>query len=373
MLMKSNQLISRRVRYACAAIALAFVAAACGAAEEAAPEPAPVLEPESSTEAPADVAPVEREPSNLRVASFGGILDGVMKELFAGFEEEYKITIEWESGSATGNVAKAQATAANPEWDIIFTEDTNQAAASGLGLLAPVDTSIVTNYEDLVPAGRGVGDDGVSFGLNPTAMYYRPDVFKANGWAPPTDWEDLFRPEFCGKIGMNHPNVTYTLHVAELLGGGDMLVGIGRLADLAECITVFEPTSPSLEEKILLGEYVIGTHGQIRLVPMSRQVDLALVYPETMRIGLSFASPVKDAPNPEGAQLFLEWLVRPESQRVLVDTVAYLPSNGNVDFVPEFEGAPDMALAATWSQVEATLVNANRRQWADLFDRIIAR
>lgn len=311
----------------------------------------------------------------LRVASFGGALQDTLQELYRPFEEKFDVTIEWVAGTATENVAKAQATQNQPEFDIIFTEDTNQYAASSKGLLEQLDPNIVTHLKDLAPIARGANNDGVATGMNPTALYYNTAEFKKNGWAPPKTWEDLKRPEFCGKIGLTDPNVTYTLHLAQMLGGGetkDIEAGLKELEGLSKCVKVFEKSSSALEQKLQLGQVLVGAYGTTRLGPLSNSYPIAAVYPDKGMIGLSMISVVKNAPNAEMAQEFINWVLRPETQEQLVSRLDYYPSNVTVKSVPEFPGVATLEQLADWQKADAKVINSNRSKWAEAFIKAIA-
>lgn len=310
----------------------------------------------------------------LRVASFGGALQDTLQELYRPFEEQFDVTIEWVAGTATENVAKAQATKNQPEFDVIFTEDTNQYSASSKGLLEQLDPNIVTNLKDLAPIAQGADNDGVATGMNPTALYYNTAEFEKNGWAPPTTWEDLKRPEFCGLIGLTDPNVTYTLHLAQMLGGGeteDIEAGLKELEDLSKCVTVFEKSSSALEQKLQLGQVLVGAYGTTRIGPLSNSYPIAAVYPEDGMIGLSMISVVKNAPNAEMAQEFINWVLRPETQEQLISRLDYYPSNVTVKAVPDFPGAATLDQLADWQKADAAVINANRSKWTEEFIKAI--
>src|SRR5208337_1711305 len=155
-----------------------------------------------------------------------------------------------------------------PEYDVAISENLSMAIGSEQHLWAPVDETIVTNYKDLMPQARPKTNDSVGVGIYFAGFFYNPQEFEKRGWPPPKSWNDLFRPEFCGHIGIMHPNVSYTLHTVLMLAGGDPArfnEGIAKLAKLKDCIPVLEPSAPKLEEKVQLGEYLVGIHGNIRV------------------------------------------------------------------------------------------------------------
>jgi putative spermidine/putrescine transport system substrate-binding protein len=238
----------------------------------------------------------------LEVASFGGQLDVIFQKVFAAFEKAHGITIHWMPGAPAQNLAKVGASRGHPEFDVALLENQTQHIGSKQGVWAPIDQSIVTNYKDIAAEATVAGKDSVGIGFHYTAIFYRPDEFAKHGWAAPHSWNDLFRPEFCGSIGVMHPNIAYTLTALIMISGGDTAKsedGIKRFEAIKNCVPVLEPNSPKLEAKVRMGEYVIGFHSNIRSIPLQESgTPIKFVIPdEGVILGQSMAAPVKDAPN----------------------------------------------------------------------------
>lgn len=316
----------------------------------------------------------------LNVASLGGQLDEVFKRVFKPFEEAKKITIRWTPAVSAENLAKVAASRANPEFDIAIVENLSQHIGSNQGLWAPIDESIVTNYKDLFPQGRAHSNDGVGVGFFLAGFFYNSKEFEKNGWAPPKSWNDLFRPEFCGRIGILHPNVAYTIHTIIMLAGGDVKKvpeGIARLAQLKNCIPVLEPSAPKLEEKIQLGEYLIGIHGNIRTVYLiKRGLPVKFTYPEEGTVaGVTIASAVKNSPNPRLAQEFLDWFIRPDVQKQVMEGLFYGPTNTKVPVSAELKqfGVPDSDLMKKMLAIDDSIIVNQRRDWVRQTERALTR
>lgn len=306
----------------------------------------------------------------LVVASFGGQLDNVYRTIFKKFEEVNGVTIVWVPGTAPGNVAKLAATRTAPEYDLVLFENVTQRLASTQGLLAPIDTGIVTNYKDLSPRARPKGGDGAAIGSFVTGIYYRRDEFKKRGWAVPSSWNDLSRPELCGYLGLERPGQVHTLSAVLMLGGGNpghIDQGIARYAALAKCARVLEPAAAKHEEKILMGEYPVGVYSSIRTLPLIKRVPaIAFVLPkEGAIVSSTMVAAVKGAPNARMAQAFINWFLSPQSQAELVRQLFYSPANTHVDIPQDLLelGIPDQKTLARMPVIDDDLLVAHRRDW----------
>ena len=314
----------------------------------------------------------------LVVASFGGQLDDTYRKIFKDFETTHGVSIQWVPGTAPGNVAKLAASRAAPEYDVILFENITQRLASTQGLLAPIDENIVTHYKNLGPRSRAKANDGAAIGGFVTGIYYRRDAFAKRKWAAPTSWNDLARPEFCGALGLERASQVYTINAVLMLSGGDPAKidqGIERFAALAKCARVLEPAAAKHEEKILLGEYLVGVNSTIRALPLIKRLpDLSFVLPKEGAIPSStMVAAVKGAPNARYAQEFVNWFLAPEAQAVLTRELFYSPSNTTVSVPPDLLalGVPDQAVFARMPVVDDDIVVKERRDWTRKLERAL--
>lgn len=312
------------------------------------------------------------------VASFGGQLDDTYKRIFQAFEAQHGVSIQWVPGTAPGNVAKLAATRSAPEYDVILFENITQRLASAQGLLASIDESIVTHYRDLAPRARARSGDGAAIGLFVTGLYYRQDEFAKRGWAAPVSWNDLFRPEFCDHLGLERATQVYTLNAVLMLAGGttqEIDRGIERFASLGRCARVLEPSAAKHEEKILLGEYLVGVNSSIRALPLTRRVaGLAFVLPQEGAVGsATMVAAVKGAPNPRGAQAFIDWFISPQAQETLTRELFYSPANTRVAIPAELLelGVPPQDAYDRLPAIDDDVVVRERRDWTRKLERAL--
>lgn len=331
-----------------------------------------------ATHAPARAQADEK---TLVIASFGGQLDEAFKAALRPWAEQNKISIRMVPGTATENAAKIIATKNNPEFDLVLLENMSYDLVSRQGLLAQFQPRDLSNFTDLASQARLKGWDGLPVGFYFTGIYYNPEEFKKRNWAVPVSWSDLFRPEFCNHIGVMHPNVSYGLHTVLMLAGGKpekMPEGIAAFGKLKGCIATLEPSSSKLEEKMQMGEYLLGTHGTIRAVPLiNTGYPIRFVIPKEGSI-LAFSAVVapKNSPRPQLAKDAMNWLIGPQAQKILMDTAFYTPVNTKVELSSKLKelGVPDSKMISEIIIVENdSIINDHRRDWARQIDRALTR
>ena len=320
-------------------------------------------------------------PSELVVAALGGALGQSIKEVFEPFEKQYNVKIRWVTAGASAEyVARVAATKEKPEYDLVFGDMATQETGSTQELWAKLDEKIVTNYKDQLPSARSPRDDIVFFGFVATGLFYAKGEFEQRGWKPPTHWSDLLNKEFCSRVGINHPNVLYGMHALIMLGGGGpdkISHGIAKFAENKGCIPVLEPTAAKLEEKIGRGEYLIGVHGSVRIIPLAKKaIPVKFVIPaEGAVIFAAGVSPVKNAAQPRLAQEFCNWILRPDVQMELMEKAFFGPTNATVKVPKAFAelGVPDANAVKRSIIIPGKTFSENHEAWLRQFDAAIAK
>jgi putative spermidine/putrescine transport system substrate-binding protein len=305
------------------------------------------------------------------VETFGGELGATIKAVYVPFEKKFNVSIRWVPGSSSAeNVARIAATKDKPEIDLAFGDSMSFYVGSAQGLWAKIDPSIVTLYKNQAPKALVPTDDVMNIGFWLTGFFYQYKEFAKQGWKPPTSWDDMFRPEFCGRVGLLDPNVSYGLHAVLMLGGGDpanIKDAIAKLAAHKKCITVLEPTTAQLDQKAESGDDLIGATGNIRALPvMKKGAPIRFVIPEPgSLVGTTTVAAVKNGPHPKLAQEFLNWALLPESQVLLMNRAFYGPTNMTVAVPPELAemGVPDAKALERAKPISDKIVYDNRRAW----------
>jgi putative spermidine/putrescine transport system substrate-binding protein len=320
-------------------------------------------------------------PAELSVANLGGAIGQSIREVYEPFEKQYNVKIRWATpGSSVENVARVAATRDKPEFDVVFGDTTSHDTGSAQGLWAPIDEKIVTNYKDQLKQARSPRNDVIAYGFNATGLFYANKEFEKRGWKPPTHWSDLLKKEYCGRVGINHPNVSYGVFTLVMLGGGDpakVPEGIAKLAAVKDCIPVLEPTAAKLEEKVQLGDYIIGVHGSVRIVPLTQKgIPVKFVVPEEgVVVYASVVAIARNSQRQKLAQEFANWILRPDVQVKMMEKAFYGPANSTVKVPKEYAdlGVPTREVIEKSVIVPDAVVTENRRNWIRLLDRAMEK
>ena len=319
--------------------------------------------------------------TTLVVATYGGTLGASLKEVFEPFEKQHNVTIRWvPGGSSAENVARVVATKEKPEFDVVFGDNMTHYTGSAQGLWATIDESIVTRYKDQSPKAKVPSKDVISFGFYLTGLFYQDKEFEKRGWKPPTRWADLFRPEFCGRVGILHPNVSYGLNAVIMLAGGDpakVSDGIAKIAANKNCISVLEPTVSKLDEKVQLGDYLIGANGNIRIIPLMQkgaQVKFRIPDEGTLIVATS-VSVVKNSAHQRLGQEFCNWILGPDVQFKLMEKTALAPTNMTVTVPREMAelGVPNADMLKRAIYIPEKIIYENRRAWIRAVERAMEK
>lgn len=317
----------------------------------------------------------------LVVAAYGGSFEKGMKEtVIPEFEKKYNVKVVYVTGVSTDTLAKLQAQKDKPQIDVAIMDDGPQAQAKALGLLAPLDTGKVTNLGNVYDIARDADQVGVGIGLIATGLSYNTQVFKEKNWPVPESWNDLAKPEYKGKLVLPSFSNTYGVHMLVMLakanGGSETNIepGFAKLKEIARNATTFDKTA-DVSNYFMQGETVISAWSSSRTYTLkSKNFPIDLVYPQEGTVGMSaMASVVKNAPNGELANEFINFLLGEEAQKTMAKTVFFGPANKNV----KLDG--DVASQVVYGEdriqklvkLDWKTINEHRADWAERINKEI--
>jgi len=176
------------------------------------------------------------------------------------------------------------------------------------------------------PGGYYFGFAGAGYGIMWNERY-----LKANDLEPATEWSDLAKPEYHGHVGMSAPSRSGTTHltVETLLQGDGWDEGWAKWKRIAGNFSTVTERSFGVPDGVNTGNFGLGI--VIDFFGFSSRasgfpVDFA--YPTITALVPANVAVVNDAPNAEGAVAFIEYLLTPEGQAVLLDpAIMRLPIN----------------------------------------------
>ncbi len=152
-------------------------------------------------------------------------------------------------------------------------------------------------------------------------IMWNSDYLRSRRLAAPKEWIDLARPEYRGHIALSAPSRSGTTHltieaILQLAGWEDGWALIKAIAANAKMITA---KSADVPEGVATGKFGIGIvidfYG---LMAKAKGEPVAFVYPsETVLVPASIAI-LKGAPQPDLAGRFIEFLLSPHGQKLLL-------------------------------------------------------
>ena len=175
--------------------------------------------------------------------------------------------------------------------------------------------------------------DGTYFGFAASGygIMYNTRYIKANDLPVAKEWDDLKRPEYNGHVAMAAPSRSGTTHltVETLLQGEGWEKGWATWKWISGNMNTVTERSFGVPDAVNSGStgfgIVIDFFG---LASKASGFPVELVYPSVTAIVPANIGVIKNAPNHEGAKKFVEYLLSPEGQKVLLNpAIMRLPVN----------------------------------------------
>jgi putative spermidine/putrescine transport system substrate-binding protein len=308
-----------------------------GCAQEGAETAEPAAEATAADE-PAVVEEPDYTGVQLVVCTWGGATGSATKEIAAAFEEEYgcEIIID-EVNSNTDRLAKLQAqiSAGVVEDDVVYLSGSFAKQAQELGLLEKIDPEVVTTVDELYDFAKNDTGYGPMVAVGRFGLMYNAAMLEELGLEPPTSYMDLFDDKYAGIVSL--PAMTSTAGpyvlgaVAEELGGD--------LENYQVALDLYKEKKDNI--KLWYTSDIIGAMAQ-KEVAITVYMDLLM--PILVGAGLdmvwvdaeegNFGDPVninvvKDAPNKELAQLFVDYTLQKSTQELFLELNNEAPTNKN--------------------------------------------
>jgi putative spermidine/putrescine transport system substrate-binding protein len=320
--------------------------------------------------------------TELVVAGYGGSFETIFKQKLAPtFEKKFNVKVNFISGNSTETVARVQAQKDNPQIDVTFVDDGPAYQGQAFGLWEPIDPKIVTNLANLYDIARHKDGVGVDMGVVATGLMYNTEIFKQKGWAPPTSWNDIARPEHAGHLVIPPIQNTYGLHTlvmfARMNGGSEKNIapGFDALRKFTKNVLVFEAQPGKHSELFQSKQAWIGVWGSGRVYALADTgFPVEFVYPKEGALALAVTmNVVKGAKNRRLANEFINAMLDQDAQQVWADGFKFGPYNKNVKLPPDLAAkvpyGPEKI--AKLIKVDWETINAVRPQWTERWNKEI--
>lgn len=251
------------------------------------------------------------------------------------FTAEYGIRVKYETfGSMEEAITQLRT---GRVYDVVVLENGNIKKLAAEGMLAEINYHNVPNFKNISPDFRDLAFDpgnlhSIPFDYGTTGLIVRSDLVDA----PVTRWADLWDPRFAGHIAARP--LAYELIGLSLKSLGHPLnsedpqeleAALNHLLELKPALKLLDdPTSDAIQ--ILLGGEAVIMVGWGNDALQARRENPAVTYvlPEegTLLWGQSFVVPAS-SPRKEAAELFLNFLLRPEISAQITNQNRYATAN----------------------------------------------
>ena len=309
----------------------------------------------------------------LKITTWGGKWGDVMKStVLPAFEKEFKCTVQ--ADQAFPFVPKLQASPRNdPIYDVLHTNSNEQWSSLSEGLVMPkITAKEVPNVANVYPYAVSDKIVGVTIFTSAIGLGFRTD----KGLAKPTSWKDLADPKLAGARGgylipVNSLGQAHLMMLGKIYGKG--------LTDLDAAYKALEALKP-----IKLVDFT----GQMEKMLLSAEVSMGIIhdsgvyrYEGTSAQPVDFASPSEGVlaleqvlnvtPGSKVKELafgYIDYMLRPDVQKLLGEAVWYSPANKTVKLDPKY----DEKLLTTEAKV-ATLIQPDWKWYNSHKEDIDAR
>jgi putative spermidine/putrescine transport system substrate-binding protein len=233
-------------------------------------------------------------------------------------------------------VATAIAQKAKPQVDVVMCDLAAFQQGIDQKVFAKLDTKDIPNLAKM-EKNAWIGETGISPYADILAIVYNKAVFDKNGWAKPTKWTDLFRPELKKKVIVPPINNTYGMYYFLELGrerGGNIdnpEPGFAALKELAPNIvdwtTTYAKISTLMEQETALAA-VFGNASGWEIA--ARGIPADVIVPEPSYVSPTVAGLMDGGPNPAGGRVFLNWLLSEKVLKYRAERFGQSPMNRDV-------------------------------------------
>ncbi|MFN4128296.1 MAG: ABC transporter substrate-binding protein [Paracoccaceae bacterium] len=305
------------------------------------------------------------------VTSFPKDLTDPFKAAFEAANPAYELEVV--SRNTNASVSYLQETRGSNTTDLFWASAPDAfEVLKAEGLLAKIDVVAEGIPDEL--GGYPINDrTGMYFGFAASGygIMYNTRYVEANNLPVAKEWIDLIRPEYNGHVAMSSPSRSGTTHltVETVLQGDGWDKGWANWKWISGNMSTVTERSFGVPDAVNSGStgfgIVIDFFG---LASKASGFPVELVYPSLTAIVPANIGVIENAPNADGAKAFVEYVLSPEGQQVLLNpAIMRLPVNpAAYDNAPEgFPNpfSPDFAPGAIAFDVDLsgsryTLVNA---------------
>ena len=278
-------------------------------------------------------APVHAE--ELVVGIFGGSFAEDSKICHINeFEKRNGVKVALKLGSSAQFAAGIRATGGKSDFDVVYIDNSLATQLKNEKLLELIDRSKLSNAKDISPRAFDKDNQYVVFMTGGTVLVYDTKQVKT----PPTSWNDLYRPEFAGKLAIGDISGTsgmqLLLALNRLKGGtlDNMDAGFAAIKPLAQQSVTLYTQADQIVSLFERGEIAIAAWYPDRAgSAIDKGLPLGVAYPKEGAVGILPALVVpKGASNQALALKYIDEVLSRQGQSCFAERKYAGPVNTQV-------------------------------------------
>ena len=265
------------------------------------------------------------------------------QEVLDAFTAETGIKVNYSSFDTDENMLAKLETAKGGDYDVVIADDYIIETAIAEGLVMELDKSKIANIGNVNPVYQGQFFDPedaytVPYGAGVQTIVYNPDLvdIEINGY------EDLWDAALESSLGITSNFRVMNGMALKIAGESYNTEDVAaieaagaKLLELAPNIRLIK--DDNLQDDLISGEISAGVMytSQVTMACLANP-DLKVVYPsEGIGFGIMAQFVPANAPNPDAAHAFIDYILRPEVSKQCFEYIGYYCTNQAADALIE--------------------------------------
>lgn len=264
----------------------------------------------------------------------GVVQDNYTKAVVEPFMKAHPdIKVEYVPGdSAATMLGTLRSQKSSPSTDVAIFDISVANTGNKEGIFQPLDPKLVPNMKDVAKRGQVEGNYGPAVTFDNLVLLYNKKKIST----APTSWNDLWDPKYSDQVVIDAApdlqGLSLMVIINKMLGADYKKTidpAVNKLAELAPHVQSWKP-NPDPYTMIENGSASIGIGWNARAQYYADQSNgrLGVVIPKEGSVfQTNSVNLVKDAPNAEAAQTFINYALSPKAQAAFTDQMFYAPTN----------------------------------------------
>ena len=302
------------------------------------------------------------------------------QEVLDGFTQETGIAINYVNFDYDETMLAKLEAAKGGEYDVVIADDYIIEIAVSEGLVQELDTSKLENYASINPVYQGQFFDPedkytVPYGAGVQTIVYNPEAVDKEI----TRYADLWDSSLQDNVGIIDSARVIDGMALKVLGESYNTEDTGAIERAGEKLLELAPNirlikDDNLQDDLLSGEVgaAVMYTSQVTMAMMANP-ELKVVYPkEGIGFGVMANFIPKNAPHPEAAYQFMDYILRPEVSAQCYEFLGYYCTNKDADALisPEMQSYLTLpeSVEGDWEMIEnisSGALEIHERVWTE--------